>query len=333
MALLKNFFIGLSNNSFLNNAAKKVGPRLGANKVVAGNTIPELINTIEYLNDKNIAVTVDNLGEFVGTVEESNHAKEQILTIMDVLHQHGVKAHMSVKLSQLGAEFDLELAYQNLREILLKANTYNNMHINIDTEKYASLQQIVQVLDRLKGEFRNVGTVIQAYLYDSHKLVDKYQDLRLRLVKGAYKENESIAFQSKEDVDANYIKIIEQRLLNARNFTSIATHDHRIINHVKQFMKENHIEKDRMEFQMLYGFRSELAEEIANEGYNFTIYVPYGDDWFAYFMRRLAERPQNLSLAVKEFVKPAGLKRVGIIAALGATVMLGLSTIKKLCRK
>ncbi|MCD0830833.1 proline dehydrogenase, partial [Pseudomonas aeruginosa] len=118
-----------------------------------------------------------------------------------------------------------------------------------------------------------------------------------------------------------------------RNFTSIATHDHRIINHVKQFMKENHIEKDRMEFQMLYGFRSELAEEIANEGYNFTIYVPYGDDWFAYFMRRLAERPQNLSLAVKEFVKPAGLKRVGIIAALGATVMLGLSTIKKLCRK
>ncbi|HGN7310278.1 proline dehydrogenase [Staphylococcus aureus] len=333
MALLKNFFIGLSNNSFLNNAAKKVGPRLGANKVVAGNTIPELINTIEYLNDKNIAVTVDNLGEFVGTVEESNHTKEQILTIMDALHQHGVKAHMSVKLSQLGAEFDLELAYQNLREILLKANTYNNMHINIDTEKYASLQQIVQVLDRLKGEFRNVGTVIQAYLYDSHELVDKYQDLRLRLVKGAYKENESIAFQSKEDVDANYIKIIEQRLLNARNFTSIATHDHRIINHVKQFTKENHIEKDRMEFQMLYGFRSELAEEIANEGYNFTIYVPYGDDWFAYFMRRLAERPQNLSLAVKEFVKPAGLKRVGIIAALGATVMLGLSTIKKLCRK
>lgn len=106
---------------------------------------------------------------------------------MDALHQHGVKAHMSVKLSQLGAEFDLELAYQNLREILLKANTYNNMHINIDTEKYASLQQIVQVLDRLKGEFRNVGTVIQAYLYDSHELVDKYQDLRLRLVKGAYK--------------------------------------------------------------------------------------------------------------------------------------------------
>lgn len=333
MALLKNFFIGLSNNSFLNNAAKKVGPRMGANKVVAGNTIPQLINTIEHLNDKKIAVTVDNLGEFVGTEEESNHAKEQILTIMDALYQHGVNAHMSVKLSQLGAEFDLELAYQNLREILLKANSYNNMHINIDTEKYASLQQIIQVLDRLKGEFRNVGTVIQAYLFDSPELVDKYQDLRLRLVKGAYKENEAIAFQSKEDVDSNYIKIIEQRLLNARNFTSIATHDHQIINHVKQFMKKHNIEKDRMEFQMLYGFRSELAEQIANEGYNFTIYVPYGDDWFAYFMRRLAERPQNLSLAVKEFVKPATIKRVGIIASIGTSIMLGASLVKKLCRK
>lgn len=329
MPLLKNFFIALSNNSYLNNAAKKVGPKMGANKVVAGNTIPELINTIEYLNNKNIAVTVDNLGEFVGTVEESLHAKEQILQIMDAIHQHNVNAHMSVKLSQLGAEFDLELAYQNLREILLKANEYDNMHINIDTEKYASLQQIIQVLDRLKGEFRNVGTVIQAYLYDCHDLVDKYQDLRLRLVKGAYKEDESIAFQSKEDVDANYIKIIEQRLLNARNFTSIATHDHNIINHVKQFMKTHHIDKDKMEFQMLYGFRSDLAQQIANEGYNFTIYVPYGDDWFGYFMRRLAERPQNLSLAVKEFVKPKTIKRLGIATAIISTIVLSIKAVKR----
>ncbi|MBO1199959.1 proline dehydrogenase [Staphylococcus simiae] len=329
MPLLKNFFIALSNNSYLNNAAKKVGPKMGANKVVAGNTIPELINTIEDLNNKNIAVTVDNLGEFVGTIEESLHAKEQILQIMDAIHQHNVNAHMSVKLSQLGAEFDLELAYENLREILLKANEYNNMHINIDTEKYASLQQIIQVLDRLKGEFRNVGTVIQAYLYDCHDLVDKYQDLRLRLVKGAYKEDESIAFQSKEDVDANYIKIIEQRLLNARNFTSIATHDHNIINHVKQFMKTHHIDKNKMEFQMLYGFRSDLAQQIANEGYNFTIYVPYGDDWFGYFMRRLAERPQNLSLAVKEFIKPKTIKRVGMATVLISASLLLIKRFKQ----
>ncbi|WP_259342407.1 proline dehydrogenase [Staphylococcus warneri] len=320
--------MALSNNSYLNNAAKQVGPRLGANKVVAGNTIPQLIETIEYLNENKISVTVDNLGEFVTTEQESQQAKQEILEIMEAINQYQVDAHMSVKLSLLGSEFDLELAYQNLREILLKANEYGNMHINIDTEKYDSLQQIIEVLDRLKGEFKNVGTVIQAYLYDAEKLIDKYPELRLRLVKGAYKEDASIAYQTKEEIDANYIKIIEKRLLNARNFTSIATHDHNIINHVKQFMKENHIEKDQMEFQMLYGFRSELAQSIANEGYHFTVYVPYGDDWFAYFMRRLAERPQNLSLAVKEFATPETLKKVGIFSAIGISVfsLVGLST-------
>lgn len=328
MGFFKNVFIALSNNSYLNNAAKQVGPRLGANKVVAGNTIPQLIETIEYLNENKISVTVDNLGEFVTTEQESQQAKQEILEIMEAINQYQVDAHMSVKLSLLGSEFDLELAYQNLREILLKANEYGNMHINIDTEKYDSLQQIIEVLDRLKGEFKNVGTVIQAYLYDAEKLIDKYPELRLRLVKGAYKEDASIAYQTKEEIDANYIKIIEKRLLNARNFTSIATHDHNIINHVKQFMKENHIEKDQMEFQMLYGFRSELAQSIANEGYHFTVYVPYGDDWFAYFMRRLAERPQNLSLAVKEFATPETLKKVGIFSAIGISVfsLVGLST-------
>ncbi|PTI85545.1 proline dehydrogenase [Staphylococcus warneri] len=328
MGVFKNVFITLSNNSYLNNAAKQVGPRLGANKVVAGNTIPQLIETIEYLNENKISVTVDNLGEFVTTEQESQQAKQEILEIMEAINQYNVDAHMSVKLSLLGSEFDLELAYQNLREILLKANEYGNMHINIDTEKYDSLQQIIEVLDRLKGEFKNVGTVIQAYLYDAEKLIDKYPELRLRLVKGAYKEDASIAYQTKEEIDANYIKIIEKRLLNARNFTSVATHDHNIINHVKQFMKENHIEKEQMEFQMLYGFRSELAQTIANEGYHFTVYVPYGDDWFAYFMRRLAERPQNLSLAVKEFATPETLKKVGVFSAIGISVasLVGLTT-------
>ena len=328
MGVFKNVFIALSNNSYLNNAAKQVGPRLGANKVVAGNTIPQLIETIEYLNENKISVTVDNLGEFVTTEQESQQAKQEILDIMEAINQYHVDAHMSVKLRLLGSEFDLELAYQNLREILLKANEYGNMHINIDTEKYDSLQQIIEVLDRLKGEFKNVGTVIQAYLYDAEKLIDKYPELRLRLVKGAYKEDASIAYQTKEEIDANYIKIIEKRLLNARNFTSVATHDHNIINHVKQFMKENHIEKEQMEFQMLYGFRSELAQTIANEGYHFTVYVPYGDDWFAYFMRRLAERPQNLSLAVKEFTTPETLKKVGVLSAIGICVasLVGLTT-------
>ena len=332
MSLFKNFFIALSNSTYLNETAKKVGPKMGANKVVAGNTIEQLIDTIERLNDKNIAVTVDNLGEFVGTVEEATQAKNEILEVMQAIKDYNVDAHMSVKLSSLGGEFDTELAYNNLREILLKANEFDNMHINIDTEKYDSLQQIVEVLDRLKGEFRNVGTVIQAYLYDAVDLIDKYPELRLRLVKGAYKEDEQIAYQTKEEIDANYIKIIEKRLLTAKNYTSIATHDDQIINHVKQFVKSHNIDRDQFEFQMLYGFRSELAEDISRQGYHFTIYVPYGNDWFGYFMRRLAERPQNLALAYQEFVSTKTLKKIGVFTSLGlgaAFIISGLTRLLK----
>ncbi|OHR82400.1 proline dehydrogenase [Staphylococcus sp. HMSC34C02] len=333
MSLFKNFFIALSNSTYLNETAKKVGPKMGANKVVAGNTIEQLIDTIERLNDLNIAVTVDNLGEFVGTVEEANQAKHEILEVMQAIKDYNVDAHMSVKLSSLGGGFDTELAYNNLREILLKANEFNNMHINIDTEKYDSLQQIVEVLDRLKGEFRNVGTVIQAYLYDAVDLIDKYPNLRLRLVKGAYKEDQQIAYQTKEEIDENYIKIIEKRLLNAKNFTSIATHDDQIINHVKQFVKLHNIDKDQFEFQMLYGFRSELAEEIARQGYHFTIYVPYGNDWFGYFMRRLAERPQNLALAYQEFVSTKTLKKIGLFTSLGLGAAFIISGVTKLIKR
>ncbi|MDY3698569.1 proline dehydrogenase family protein [Staphylococcus hyicus] len=331
MGLVKNFFMALSNNAFLNATAKKVGPSLGAKKVVAGNQLPDIVSTIKRLNDKNIAGTVDILGEFVHNHQEAIDAKNEILKVMKVLHENKLDAHMSIKLSQLGIEFDRALAYDNVYEIVKTAKSYNNMHINFDTEKYDSLFDVTQTLDRLKSEFTNVGTVIQAYLFKADVLLDKYPDLRLRLVKGAYKESPHIAYQTKEEIDNNYIRLIEKRLLNAKNFTSIATHDHHIINHVKAFVKENNIDKSKFEFQMLYGFRTELAEQIAKEGYHFTIYVPYGDDWFGYFMRRLAERPQNLTLAFKEFVKPKTLAVVGGLALLGT--LFSYSRKKSKCHK
>ncbi|WP_281183018.1 proline dehydrogenase [Staphylococcus schleiferi] len=313
MSLIKNFFITLSNNAYLNSLAKTVGPSLGANRVVAGNTIEEVVATIKKLNDKNIAATVDNLGEFVNNERDAIAAKENILKVMDAIHENQLNAHMSVKLSQLGSEFNRALCFENIEEIVSKANRYDHMHINIDTEKYDSLFDITQTLDRLKPNYSNIGTVIQAYLFKADVLIDKYPELRLRLVKGAYKESPHIAYQTKEEIDQNYIRLIEKRLLNSKSFTSIATHDHKIINHVKKFVEDNHIDESQFEFQMLYGFRSDLAESIAKEGYNFTIYVPYGDDWFGYFMRRLAERPQNLTLAFKEFVKPKVLLSIGAI--------------------
>ena len=144
--------------------------------------------------------------------------------------------------------------------------------------------------------------------------VEKYKDVRLRLVKGAYKEDPSIAYQSKDDIDENFFELIKYRLTHGEGFTSIATHDHNIINRVIDFVEANNISRDIFEFQMLYGFRSDYQKEIVDEGYNFTVYVPYGNDWYAYFMRRLAERPQNLNLLVKSVTNNKKFK-VGAVTA------------------
>ncbi|RAI82155.1 proline dehydrogenase [Macrococcoides goetzii] len=329
MGLSRDFFIALSENATLNEAAKKYGLALGANKVVAGTDVETTIESIRALNAQNISATVDNLGEFVFSKEEATAAKNNILTMIQALYDAGVDAHMSIKLTQIGLDVDPEFCYENVREILLKAHECGNMHINMDTEDYNHTVQTFEMLDRLKGEFKNVGTVIQAYLFRATEEIEKYKDVRLRLVKGAYKEDASVAYQSKEDIDANYIKIIEQRLLNAKAMTSIATHDHNIIDHVKKFIAQHNLNKDLIEFQMLYGFRSELQVEIANSGYNFCTYVPYGEDWYGYFMRRLAERPQNLQLVYKSIVTPE-VERGAIVAG---SALAGLVVLRKLFKK
>lgn len=329
MGLSRDFFIALSENATLNEAAKKYGLALGANKVVAGTDVETTIESIRALNAQNISATVDNLGEFVFSKEEATAAKNNILTMIQALFDAGVDAHMSIKLTQIGLDVDPEFCYENLREILLKAHECGNMHINMDTEDYKHTVQTFEMLDRLKGEFKNVGTVIQAYLFRATEEIEKYKDVRLRLVKGAYKEDASVAYQSKEDIDANYIKIIEQRLLNAKAMTSIATHDHNIIDHVKKFIAQHNLNNDLIEFQMLYGFRSELQVEIANSGYNFCTYVPYGEDWYGYFMRRLAERPQNLQLVYKSIVTPQ-VERGAIVAG---SALAGLVVLRKLLKK
>jgi proline dehydrogenase len=298
MPILKDFFIGLSQNQFLNATAKKYGLKLGAQSVVAGTNIEETIKSIKELNAHGISCTVDNLGEFVFEKEEATQAKEQILKVIEAIHENQADAHISLKPTQLGLDIDYDFALSNLREIVAKANEYN-MFINIDQEDYSHLQPSFDILDELSKEYDNVGTVIQAYFYNAQENLEKYKDFRLRIVKGAYKEPEQYAYQDKKDIDRNFIKLIEWHLLNGK-FTSIATHDHNIINHVKDFVKRNNIPNDKFEFQMLYGFRKEMQLDLAKEGYNFTTYVPFGQDWYGYFMRRLAERPQNLNLVAKQ---------------------------------
>ncbi|MBK3496233.1 proline dehydrogenase family protein [Viridibacillus sp. YIM B01967] len=310
---LKDFFIELSENQFLNNNAKKYGLKLGAQSVVAGTSIPEVIESIKELNALGISCTVDNLGEFVYDKAEATAAKEQILAVIDAIHESGVDAHISLKPSQLGLDIEYDFCFNNLKEIVALADTYD-IFVNFDMENYDRLQPSFDLLKELSQDHDNIGTVIQAYFFRAEEDIEKFKNYRLRIVKGAYKEPSHVAYQTKEEINQNYIQLLEYHLLNGK-FTSIATHDHNVINHIKQFIKDNNIPHNKYEFQMLYGFRRDMQVALAKEGYNFCTYVPFGQDWYGYFMRRLAERPQNMELIVKQVFNKKTNTILGVAAA------------------
>ena len=320
----RDFFIALSENQTLNSAAQKYGLKMGAESVVAGTNIAEVIESIKELNAQGISCTVDNLGEFVFEKSEATKAKEQILEVIEAIHRENVDAHISLKPSQLGLDIDLDFCYENLQEIVAKADEYG-IFINFDMENYDRLQPSFDILEELSKTYDNIGTVIQAYLYRAIEDIEKFKNFRLRIVKGAYKEAEEVSYQDKLDIDLNFIELIEYHLLNGK-FTSIATHDDSIIDHVKRFVKEHNIPNDKFEFQMLYGFRKEMQVALAKEGYNFCTYVPFGSDWYGYFMRRLAERPQNIKLVTKQVFNK---KTNTILAVAAGAFILGRLTKSK----
>ncbi|KAB2336632.1 proline dehydrogenase [Cytobacillus depressus] len=316
MSLTRDFFMMLSQNKVLNSGAKRWGLKLGAQSVVAGTNIKEMVESVKELNKVGISVTIDNLGEFVFEKAEATEATNQILGVINAIHENKLDAHISLKPTQLGLDIEYGFCLENLREIVAKAYEYN-IFINFDMEDYGHLQPSFDIIDELSKEYDNIGTVIQAYFYQSEELLQKYENYRLRIVKGAYKEPENLAYQDKNDIDRNFIKLIEYHLMNGK-FTSIATHDHHIIDHVKKFAKKNNIPQEKFEFQMLYGFRKDLQLKLAKEGYNFCTYVPFGNDWYGYFMRRLAERPQNLNLVAKQMFT----KKTNMLIGLGAGAFL-----------
>ena len=302
--------MALSKNQLLNASAKKWGFRLGAGKVVAGIDTDGMIQSVKNLNSLGISATVDHLGEFVYSEHEAIEAKENVLKTLQAIKQSGVDAHLSIKLTQVGLDVNKEFCLENMRDIMKVASEYG-IFVNIDMEDYSHAQMTFDILEDLSYEYDNIGTVIQAYLFRSENDMERLKHTRLRLVKGAYKENDQVSLQKKEEIDANYLKLIKKRLGHP-GFTSIATHDHNIINEVKQFVMENDITTDKFEFQMLYGFRTDMQQELVKEGYSFCTYVPFGKDWYGYFMRRLAERPQNLKLVLKGFsgeIKCLGMMR------------------------
>ncbi len=319
---VRDFFITLSENQMLNSAAKRWGLKLGAQRVVAGVTIDDTIKTIKKLNKQGISCTIDNLGEFVFERSEATAAKNQILQVVEAIHENGVDAHISLKPSQLGLDIDYDFTYNNVEEIVALAAKYD-IFINIDMESHKHLQPSFNLLEALHKKYQNVGTVIQSYFFRAHEDLEQHTDFRLRIVKGAYKEEPEVAFQEKEMIDANYVKLIEWNLLNGK-YTSIGTHDHHIINHVKDFVKKHDISKDTFEFQMLFGFREDLLLSLKEEGYSCCMYVPFGEDWYGYFMRRLAERPQNINLLVKQVFN----KKTNTIIGLGVGTLILTKLIK-----
>ncbi|MBI4448342.1 proline dehydrogenase family protein [Candidatus Woesearchaeota archaeon] len=274
-----------------------------AKRFIAGERAEDAIRVAKALNEKGMKVTLDILGEDVKTEEEAYKAVNSYLSLLELINKEKVDANVSLKLTQLGLDLDTNLCAKNLEKILDKAKTYNNF-VRIDMEGSAYTQKTLNIFHKLHQTHKNVGVVIQAYLFRSEKDI---QDLikegcRVRLCKGAYKEPQTIAYKDKKDVDSNYIRLMEQ-LLIANNYPAIATHDEKIINHTKKFVGEHKIRNNSFEFQMLYGIRSRLQEKLANEGHNMRIYVPFGSHWLPYTVRRLRERKENILFVAKNLLK------------------------------
>ncbi|QQK81890.1 proline dehydrogenase family protein [Salicibibacter cibi] len=295
--LSRNFFSSLSNNKVLNRGAKRWGLKLGASKVVAGLTVESAIEKIKDLNDSARLVTLDHLGEFVNETQEARESLQEGLHTLDVLHEHGVHCTLSVKLTKLGLDVDEALCWQQISALCERAAIYDNT-INIDMEDYAHYDQTLDILRALRKKYDNVGTVLQSYLHRGIEDTEQLAGIPLRIVKGAYKESPTIAYQDKKDIGKNFVNMVQTHLLN-ESYTAIGTHDHEIIAEIKAFTEKNHIPRDMFEFQMLYGFRNDLQQALVDEGYRFRTYVPFGRDWYGYFMRRLAERPQNVTFAIR----------------------------------
>lgn len=298
--LLKNIFLYLSKNKKLNILAKKHGLKMGADKFVAGVTIKSSIEAVRKLNSKGVSATLDHLGEFVKDAKEAEKAKTKVIETINEIHKNQVDANISVKITQLGLDISAELCLNNMREILEAAKQYN-IFVRIDMEDYSRNEKTIALFEELQKDYPNhVGLVIQAYLYKSLNDVKRLseKETNLRICKGAYNESSQVAFPNKKDVDKNYIELVKKQLEDG-HYVGIATHDEKIIDFLKGYINGKGIGKDRFEFQMLYGIKSKEQEKLAREGYKVRAYVPYGEDWYGYFMRRLAERPANVWFVLK----------------------------------
>lgn len=274
-----------------------------ARRFVAGETMESAVPAVRALNDRCISVSLDHLGENVRTAEEAVESVGYYHRLLQFIDEKQLDANVSLKLTQLGLDIGDDFAYDNLRFILEEARR-TDQFIRIDMEGSAYTQRTLDLFYRLWPDYRNVGAVIQSYLYRSKDDLEKLiaAGVRVRLVKGAYREPKEIAFAAKRDVDRNFVELM-QMLLRGGNYPAIATHDAAMIEATKEFVRKNNVQSNRFEFQMLYGIRRDLQESLVKEGYRMRVYVPFGTQWYPYMMRRLAERPANLWFVVRNLLR------------------------------
>ncbi len=308
---LKRFLIYLSQASWGRGAARSLPlAKKVAQRFVAGESIDEAMAASRVINNHGMSVTLDYLGESVTEPEEARSARDEILSLFDQIDRLKLDANVSIKLTQLGLRIDPGLALDNMQQIMSRAASYNN-RVRIDMEESDLVDSTLDIYRILKYEnkFDNVGIVIQSYLYRSEQDVRRLisEGAWIRLCKGAYAEPPEAAFADKDDTDSSYLNLTRMMLSpEAREngvYLGIATHDEKMINGALQYIRDQEIQTNEFEFQMLYGIRRGLQVELIRKGYQVRIYVPYGAAWYPYLVRRLAERPANLWFFVSNLFK------------------------------
>ena len=301
-ATSKAFFHSQAQVDLLRRLASRYGMRQGgfARRFIAGESVDEAIAAVSDLPGKGLRLSLDYLGESVATFDEALAAAQEYVRIIDAIVASGIERHISLKLTQLGLDVDLATAVDNMRRILEPADRHG-FFVRIDMENSPYTDRTLRVLEMLWQQgHHNVGTVIQSCLLRSPADVRRLNEMgaRVRLVKGAYKEPKTVAFQDKAEVDRAFLELMRE-LLDRGTFPAIATHDPAMIEETKRYAAKQGYGKDRFEFQMLYGIRRDLQAKLVAEGYGMRVYVPFGRQWCPYFRRRLGERPANVGFVLR----------------------------------
>ena len=306
-ATSKAVFHTLARIGLLRRVASRYGlaPGYGfARRFIAGETTDEVIAAARALAGRGFGVSLDYLGESVATLELADQAARDYVRLIEQVVESGIERNLSLKLTQLGLDVDRATAIDNLRRVLEAAGPHG-FFVRIDMENSPYTDATLDILETVRGlGYTGVGTVIQSCLLRSPGDVDRLNALgaRVRLVKGAYNEPDSVAHQRLEDVNAAFVTLAKS-LLDHNPYPAIATHDPAMIDDIKRYTQVNNIPRDAFEFQMLYGIRRDLQEALVKEGYRVRVYVPYGTAWYPYFVRRLAERPANLWFFISNLVR------------------------------